>query len=255
MHHPASPRTTASVGLALVLLLGACAGSDEATDAADGSATVPPSTVASETSTTAAAPSTTTTETSTTTAPSTTEACDTCLSEEAEAAIGAFVAAWDEGDWETFSAIQGGGELEWEADIGTATEAHIDADFRWGVALNQDVSIERCVDANGAIACDLVFEDDIHRATAAFGLEPSVCRFNFRVDDGVVEVVREEIGTCFTGYDQAMHTYGTWFEETHPDLEPIQGFHYRAWNQFGDGAPERAVEYLDDWIATFPDEG
>lgn len=172
------------------------------------------------------------------------------------AAAEALVAAYNAGDWEAFTAVLGTGEPTWETGIGQASTNHIRADFEWAFALNQVMTLDGCVEDFGFLTCNLVMEDDIHRAVVAYGIEPSRCRMVFEVQEGpILAPARYDLTTCFAGYDQAFHAFGDWFEETYPAEEPIQGFHYRAWNQFGEGAPERAAAALAEWVAQIPEPG
>ena len=172
------------------------------------------------------------------------------------AAAEAMVEAYNAGDWDAFTAVLGTTEPTWETGIGVASTDHIRADFDWSQALNQIMTLDGCVEDFGFLTCNVIIEDDVHRAVVDFGIEPSRCRMVFEVEDGpILSPVRYDLTTCFAGYDQAFHVFGGWYEETYPDEETIQGFHYRAWNQFGEGAPERAAAVLAEWVATFPEDG
>ena len=104
-------------------------------------------------------------------------------------------------------------------------------------------------DQYGVISRQVVIEDDLHRALAPFGFPASRCSISMELADGRLRPLRyDALFGCFGAYDVAMHQYGGWFEEQYPDLEPIQGVHYRAWNQTDETAPARAAEHLDEWI-------
>ena len=181
---------------------------------------------------------------------------DNCPTPEALTAMETLISAYNAGDWEAFTAAMGTDEPTWETGLGEASTEHIRADFEWAQALNQEMTVDGCVQNAGLLTCQVIIEDDIHRAVVDFGLEPSRCKMIFEVqDDLTLAPARYELTTCFAGYDQAFHAFGDWFEATYPDEEPIQGFHYRAWNQFGEGAPERAAAVIDEWVAQIPEQG
>ena len=62
-------------------------------------------------------------------------------------------------------------------------------------------------------------------------------------------VRRYDVSSCFGQYDVYFHLFGNWYEDNHPGEEPIQGVHYRAWNQFNETAPQRAIEALPAFLA------
>jgi hypothetical protein len=177
--------------------------------------------------------------------------CRGCVSPEDMTAIVALVDAYNTGEWDAFSAAMGTTEPSWETGFGTAQDIHIRADLEWAAALNQTWTLGDCVGAEGFVVCDLTVEDDFHRALGEdWGVPPSECGLTVNVAEAPPVITRYRIDSCFLGYDLMFHAYGSWFESAYPEQEGIEGFHYRAWNQFGEGAPERAAAHLDEWVAT-----
>ncbi len=177
-----------------------------------------------------------------------TDDCPRCPSDEARAVVEEIVAAYNTHDWETFTTTLGTTEPTWDAVIGQAERIHIEADMRWAAALDETWTLGTCLDVGGFIDCSLVVEDAVHRAFVDWGLEPSACRLHVEVDGEVPVVRRYDISVCFGEYDFAFHQFGAWYAENHPGEEPIQGVHYRAWNQFNETAPARAAAALPAFV-------
>lgn len=241
----------------MIMLLGVAAcGEDDETDAAAGVAAsqattehVTTSAIASTTTTTAVEEPTTTTATPSSTETSIAECTEEPCPIPAEDRqwIDEFVTIYNGGTWEEFTAHVGSDQPTWGSPLGPIEPEWIRGDFRWSRALNEKWEIEDCTESDGIYVCTILIEDDLHRG---MGLEPSSCRFHFSSTDGIVQPSEYEIVPCHEGYDAAMHAFGSWFERTYPDLEPIQGFHYRAWNQLSETAPSLAGQYLGEFLTT-----
>lgn len=176
--------------------------------------------------------------------------CRGCVSPEDMAAIVTLVDAYNTGDWDVFTAAMGTTEPSWETGFGRAQDFHIRADLQWAAALNQVWILGDCLGFEGTVVCDLTVEDDFHRALGEdWGVPPSECGMTVDVAAEPPVITRYRID-CHFSYDLMFHAYGSWFRSAYPDQEPIEGFHYRGWNQFGEGAPDRAAAHLDEWVGT-----
>lgn len=245
----------------LALLAASCgSGADETTEASGSSeptATVLPEATAEPTAAEptqppdpTAAPTAVPTEIPTAT---TTDCGVDCFSESERAAVENLFAVYNSGDWDAFTALMGEPEPDWDSDLGPIETMYIEADFGWSQVLEQTFTLDDCVEQDGSFVCEVLVEDAVHRALADHGLQPSRCRMDIVIEGDIVRIDYYNIGTCFLGYDSFFHSFGGWFEATYPEQETIQGFHYRAWNQFGEGAAQRAADRLDEWVATLDD--
>lgn len=268
------PTWRTSVALLTVpLALAACGGDDDADasspPAATAAATSPETSVTATTSPTTA-PATTVPDATAppttvppTTVPPTTESCGSqCpLSDDQQTAVDGFFDAYNGDDWDTFRSVLVDEEVAWNfSPVIVQTEELMRYDFLWSAGLNETWVPERCVDQYGIISCVVIMEDDIHRSLAPFGFPASRCGITIEVDDGAVRPLRYDaiLTGCHQAYDVAMHMFGAWFDEHYPELDPIHGVHYRAWNQTDETAPGRASEHLDEWLVAvqeFVDDG
>lgn len=231
----------------IVLFAGACGSTDEANTAITAQAE---ETTAPTATSTTATPTTTSTEAEVTT---TAEACVSNCPVDAETMtqIDAIFDAYNSHDWQLFTDTLQDPEPSWTTPLGDASAELVKQDFIWSTALNDRWTVTDCVDADVRIICTVLIEDDLHRALAPLGLEPAECRFFLGPkDDGVMDIRQYEITPCFNGYDIAMHAFGIWYETSYPDEDPIQGFHYRAWNQPDETAGDRAASVLAEYIAS-----
>jgi hypothetical protein len=271
MSHRNTTRHVAATAIAAVLLVAACGGDDDTAPEASPSSTAPdvtdtpvaptteaPTTEAPATTAPATtAPATTvpaTTEPAATTPP-TTEPCELrCpLSNEQQDVVDAFFAAYNGDDWDVFRALfVEDEEFTWElAPNIIQTEAQARYDFIWSAGLEEVWTPDECVEETvGVLHCGVTIEDELHRALAPFGFEPSRCNIRMELAGELLRPLRYDaiVSGCHLDYDGAMHRYGGWFDEQYSDQDPIQGLHYRAWNQTDESAPARALEHLDEWI-------
>ena len=248
MRNTAAPswRSTVAFTITTIVTLGACGSSEPAAQGAL-APSVPAATVATETARTAAPAPTTTAPT---TAPATTEPCgQSCsLTDDQQAAVDSFFEAYNGDDWNALLATLAADEPAWN--FTSSVEQSTDLmryDFIWASALDQVTTVDKCFGQYEAIVCLVDVEDDVHRLLAPYGMEPSACKMAFEFRDGLVDTRSFNAFDCFRLYDGVMHTYGEWFASTYPDLDPISGAHYRAWNQTDETAGARAAEYLDEW--------
>jgi hypothetical protein len=250
----------------LAFALVACTSSDEPDAVAadtepastsDAAAAASPTTVAiaapatTSPPTTAPPVSTAPSSTSPATSPPTTESCGAfCpLTEVQQAAVDRFFEAYNGDDWDALLAATADGAPQWQLNPVTVQNTElVRYDFIWAAGMNQVTTTDRCVDQYGIVACTVTIEDDLHRALAPFGAEPSTCQMSFDVADGALQPKSFSAFDCFFWYDGAMHSYGEWFASEYPDLDPISGVHYRAWNQTDESAAARASEHLDRWV-------
>lgn len=252
------PITMVAAFLVLAVLVAGC-GADPV-DVDSSADPVPSATTSTEdvTSTTAEA-STSTAAAPTTTAstrPPTTEApdCDAeCpLSADELAAVQEMLDAYNAADWEAFTASQRSDSPEWNSPVGFINNDYVRWDFIWSEAMSEIWTLGDCYGTDDGQTCRILIEDDLHRALE---LDPSDCRFWFDIAPDAsgaltAKITEYVLEPCHRGYDSAMHAYGAWFERTYPGEEPIQGLHYRAWNQPDETAGERAAAHLDEYIAS-----
>lgn len=269
-------RPFGSIGLGVALLalvVGACASEDGDSRAAAAATvptpTAPPSSAAATTvATTAAATDsdidgTTPSTAAVATSPPTTESCGAfCpLTDEQQSATDSFFAAYNGGDWAAFLGVLATDQPTWVMTVDqTQSTELMRNDFIWSASMNETWVPERCVDQYGIVSCSVIMEDDLHRLLAPHGMEPSICQVSFDVVGGNALPKRYDALTgCHGIYDGAMHYYGAWYEQENPGESPIQGPHYRAWNQTDETAGDRASEHLAEWgqvvDAAFADGG
>ena len=142
-------------------LLAACGSSEKEPGQASGeqqvapAATDPPVTTAAPTTTTAPtttiAPTTTAAPTTTTTEPP----CEVkCPIEDTDyALIGASVAAYNSGDWDTWLGTIADDEPVFATPIGDQTTGLVEFDFIWSAAMNEVWTLGECLDVRGDIHC------------------------------------------------------------------------------------------------------
>lgn len=260
-------------GLALVSVAASACGGDDESAAAD-AAPVPTRAASTSPAPTTAVPATfpvtepepesTTPDTAIeATTPPTTESCGAfCpLTDEQQAATDAFFAAYNGDDWQAFLDVLATEDPSWTITPEISQDAELMRyDFIWSASMNETWTPERCVDQYGVVSCSVAMEDDLHRLLAPHGMEPSVCQVSLEVVDGRALPKRyDALFGCHRIYDGAMHFYGAWFDGAYPEEEPIQGAHYRGWNQTDETAGERAATHLDEWAvevdAAFADGG
>jgi hypothetical protein len=132
--------------------------------------------------------------------------------------------------------------------VGEQSTVLVELDFIWSAAMNNVWTLGECLDIRDDIHCDVTIEDDLHRGLADLGLEPGECKLIVAVEDGLVDWKRYDLYPCHTDYDVAMHTFGGWFIVNYPGEEPIDGAHYRGWNQPDTTAGQRANDHLQIWL-------
>lgn len=253
-----SPRRLATLAVAATLLA-ACGSSENEPGQASGeqpvapAATDPPVTTAAPTTTaptTTIAPTTTAAPTTTTTEPP----CEVkCPIEDTDyALIGASVAAYNSGDWDTWLGTIADEAPFFATPIGDQTTALVEFDFIWSAAMNEVWTLGECLDIRGDIHCEVTIEDDLHRGLADVGLEPAECKIIVAIDDGLVDWKKYDLYPCHSGYDVAMHTFGGWFSVSYPGEVAIDGHHYRGWNQPDITAGQRAQDHLQIWLDSGP---
>lgn len=215
--------------------------------------TAPPSTAAP---TTIPAPTTapaTDSTAATVTAPPTTEpSCSgSCPpTDEERALIDGFVEAYNDGDWEAWTALLVDDEPTWQTPIGLQNAALARFDFEWSAGLNDVWTLGDCLQRSFDISCEVTIEDDVHRALAYRDLKPSECRFAVSItDEGLIDTVSYDVVPCHEGYDSVFHVLGGWFQEQYPDEETVHAAHYRAWNQPRPDRAERVIEVLPEFVA------
>lgn len=253
-------RRPAAVLVATCLSLVACGASEPADEAGPPASTTPgteraesppqstPTTARQTTMPPTTAPPTTAPPT---TAPPTTEPCGlSCpLTDEQQAAVDAFFEAYNGGDWDALLVTLATDEPEWSfgSTAVQGTELMRD-DLIWANAMGQVTTVDKCFSQNeSVIVCLVQIEDDIHRLFAPYGMEASRCKMAFdHVEDGLIPRSFNAFD-CFGIYDGVMHAYGGWFAAEYPDLDPIEGVHYRGWNQTDETAGARAAEHLAEW--------
>jgi hypothetical protein len=189
--------------------------------------------------------------TATTEPPPTSDPCEVkCpIGDDERAAVQRTIDAYNSGDWEAFLATVVEAEPDWETPIGPQSADLVRFDFGWSAALNGVWTLGECFTTHSDVACDVSIADDVHRGLGPIGLPPSECRIYVQFVDGLVDIRRYDLAPCHSKYDSAFHGFGRWFEENYPDLDPVQGLHYRAWNQTDLTAPARAAEHLGEYVA------
>lgn len=163
------------------------------------------------------------------------------------------VAAYNAGDWDAWIETLVDDEPEWSTPAGPQNTQLIRFDFEWSAGLSETWTLGDCIQRSFDVSCTVSIEDEVHRALAYRGLEPSSCRFAVAVVDGKIDLVSYDLAPCHEQYDQSFHVLGKWFEETYPDEDTVQGAHYRAWNQPDPSRATRVAQVLPEFVA-FLDE-
>ena len=259
------PRRVSALLATGLIVLAACGDGDEAPvaqpspEATTASTTTPPTTEAPlAATTTAAVPETTeaapepepTTSATAAPVPTTEPECtvDCPITESERSAIEGMIDAYNAGDWQAWLATLTDEMPTWDTPVGKQPTELVEFDFNWSASLNEVWTLGDCVQRRFDIFCEVTIEDDFHRGIAALDVGASECSIAIRVEDGLVDLLGYNLYPCHEDYDHAWHGFGGWFETTHPDDDPIQGVHYRGWNQTDPEAPARAVAALPEFL-------